>query len=113
MVLRWQEWYYGAMIRETKAYDCTCEKCGYVWFSPSVPARCSSCKNRKWNEGEKAEKMIIEKPKEKLVRDPEPEKPRAIPQATTELKPATAKTFISCPECGSIGGMHQRLCKRQ
>ena len=101
------KWYYGAMIRETKAYDCTCEKCGYTWFSPTVPARCSGCKNRKWNEGIKPEKMIIEKPtKVERVRDPEPEK------AKLEA-PSAPQRFSGCPDCGAIGGMHQRFCKRK
>ena len=66
-------WYYGAMIRETIGYDCTCERCGYVWFSPMIPARCSGCKSRKWNEAEG------EKPAPKIIIEKKPETPRAIP----------------------------------
>jgi len=90
-------WYYGAMIRETKAFDCTCEKCGYSWFSATIPSRCSECKSRKWNEGAKVEKMII-------ARDPEPEKPRVT------IKPAEERKTTSCPKCHALNGNHFRGC---
>ena len=83
-------WYCGAMIRETKAFDCTCEKCGCVWFSPTIPPRCSKCKSRKWNEGAKPEKMIIEKPKPVEI-------PKPIEREVE--KPAKVGRLAPCPRC--------------
>ena len=62
------------MIKQTVAFDCSCEVCGHNWYSWTVPPRCASreCKSRKWNESAKDKtkpeslkppKMIIERPK--------------------------------------------------
>ena len=78
-----------------------------MWFSPTIPSRCSGCKSRKWNEGAKPEKMIIEKPKPVEI-------PKAIERESLKVEPAQVvpRRFVSCPECGSIGGMHQRKCSK-
>ena len=95
------------MIRETKAYDCTCEKCGYAWFSPTIPSRCSGCKSRKWNEGASAPQMIIEKPKNPSVRVARPiiEKPRAreVETPIEREMPKVKTEEWHCPNCGSGG----------
>jgi hypothetical protein len=60
----------------------------------------------------KVEKMIISKPAKveiQKVQESEPEKPREIERPA----PAILQRFSGCPECGSVGGMHQRKCSKR
>ena len=36
-------------LRTKKVFDCTCIICGHEWSAEKKPARCSSCKSRRWN----------------------------------------------------------------
>jgi hypothetical protein len=90
------------MIRECKAFDCTCEKCGYSWFSPTIPERCSRCKSRTWNESGKpqeTEKMIIkEKPRAREVERPKEPEPVVIQKAEPVNGPRHAEN-CRCGMC--------------
>ena len=90
------------MLREIKAYDCECEKCKHVWFSPTVPSRCAKCKSRLWNAGE-----VVE-PKRAVV--VESRRPIAEPKAEIMIKDV-------CAWCGSKlvawgSGRRCESCKR-
>jgi Zn finger protein HypA/HybF involved in hydrogenase expression len=30
-------------------YECTCERCSYVWRTFELPRSCASCKSRSWD----------------------------------------------------------------
>lgn len=65
-------------------------------------------------ESPKPEKMIIAKPKKRAKVEKPVEIPKAIERESLKVEPAQVvpRRFVSCPECGSIGGMHQRKCSK-
>ena len=50
------------MVGETKAFRCTCDVCGYLWFSEMIPPRCANpkCKARTWNKQSESGKVETE-----------------------------------------------------
>ena len=97
-----------------------CDLCGHIWLVQDgvIPKQCAKCRTRIWNcdgGAAKQPKMIIAKPAkvEKVEREISIEKERPIVIEELEARSAPTQRFSGCSECGALGGMHQKGCKRR
>ena len=99
------------MLRDMKAYDCECDKCGHVWFSATVPVRCAKCKSRAWNGGADQAGAVVQVPKVQESRR------QVVAPKKTEPAPQVATAKTECAWCGGKlitwgSGQRCETCKR-